>query len=342
VKKLGAKDLKDLLEGEPVRLEELRGRLAVDAFNTAYQFLSTIRGPDGAPLADAKGRVTSHLSGFFYRSCSLLEKGVQPVYVFDGKPSELKARTIAERAEKKAEAEELMRKALEEGRIEDAARFAQRTSRFTREMVDESKELLRLMGIPFVQAPSEGEAECAFLAARGAVDAAASQDFDALLFGAPILVRNLTLAGRRRLPRSNAVVEVHPEKYFLEPNLARLGVTRERLVWVALLCGTDFNKGVHGIGPKKGYKLALECRDLEELCAKTGQDYSSFKEVESLFLNPNAAPAEIPALGEPDRDALLSFMCSERDFAEERVNAALARAFNQPRDQNQGTLKKWF
>lgn len=334
--------MKSLLEAERVSVEELRGTLAVDAFNTLYQFISTIRGPDGAPLSDSQGRVTSHLSGLFYRSCSLLEKGVRPVFVFDGKPSELKARTIAQRVEKKAEAEELMRKALKEGRLEDAARLAQRTSHLTGEMVGESKHLLELMGLPFVQAPSEGEAQCAAMAAQGVVDAAATQDFDALLFGAPFLIRNLTLAGRRRLPRSNAMVEVLPERYSLEANLKRLGISREKLVWVGLLCGTDFNEGVYRVGPKKGLKLVIEHDSLKEICGLLKQDYDSFAEVEALFMEPSVKAVQAPKFGEPDREPLMEFMCDERDFSEERVTHALARAFNQPLDARQGTLKKWF
>lgn len=339
---MGARDLKEILESEQAKIEELRGRLAVDAYNAVYQFLSTIRGPDGSPLTDSHGRITSHLSGLFYRSCSLLEKGVQPVYVFDGKPSELKARTIAGRIEKKMEAEELMKKALEEGRLEEAARLAQRTSHLTKEMVVECKTLLELMGLPFVQAPSEGEAQCAAMASQGLVSAAASQDFDALLFGAPILVRNLTLAGRRRLPRSNATVEVFPERYYLKPNLERLGLKREQLIWIGLLCGTDFNEGVRGIGPKKGLKLVQENKTLKAVCEKTGQDYASFKEVEGLFLKPNVSRVGKLEFGEPNREKIIGFMAGERDFSEERVSNALARAFNQPLDSSQGTLKRWF
>ncbi|OIO27827.1 flap endonuclease-1 [Candidatus Micrarchaeota archaeon CG_4_10_14_0_2_um_filter_60_11] len=339
---MGARDLKDITVSHQVTLEELRGRVAVDAYNAVYQFLSTIRGPDGAPLADSHGRTTSHLSGLFYRSCSLLEKGVQPIYVFDGKPSELKARTIAERVEKKMEAEELMKKALEEGRIEEAARLAQRTSHLTKDMVAECKTLLGLMGLPFVQAPSEGESQCAAMAAQGCVGAAASQDFDALLFGAPVLIRNLTLSGKRKLPRSSATVEVYPEKYFLKENLDALGLTRQQLVWVSLLCGTDFNEGVKGIGPKKGLKLVRETETLEGVCEKTGQDYASFKEVETLFLNPRISRVGALEFGEPDRDGVIAFMAGERDFSEERVSNALARAFNQPLDASQGTLKRWF
>ena len=341
---MGARDLKEILEARDVRLEELRGKLAVDAFNALYQFLSIIRGPDGTPLMDSQGRITSHLSGLFYRTCSLLEKGVQPAYVFDGKPSELKKKTIAERVEKKAEAEELMRKALKEGRVEEAARLAQRTARLTKEMAGESQELLKALGLPVVQAPSEGEAECARMASDGVVRATASQDFDALLFGSPVLVRNLSFAGRRRLPKGRGFVDVEPEQYFLKENLERLGLSRQQLVWIGLLCGTDFNKGVHGIGPKKGLKLVKESKSLKDIAKATKTEFKDLQEVEKLFLKPDTKKVKEKELEfkEPDPEAVVRLLCDERDFAPERVQAALAKAFNQPLDAKQGTLKRWF
>jgi flap endonuclease-1 len=339
---MGAKDLKKLLEGERVEFEGLRGTLAVDAYNTLYQFATTIRQPDGSQLKDSRGRVTSHLSGLFYRTCSLLEKGVKPVYVFDGKPSILKKQEVDRRKKKKEEAEELRKKALKEGRLADAARLAQRTTRITREMVGESKKLLGSMGLPWVQAPSEGEAQCAFMAAKGVVPAAATQDFDALLFGAPVLVRNLTLAGKRRLPGGRGFTEVSPERFVLSEELARLELSREQLVWIGLLCGTDFNSGISGVGPMKSLKLVREHSSLREICVELEQDYESFHEVEQLFLEPNVEETAEPGFGEPDNDAVLRFMCDERDFSEARVDSALRKAFNQPLDENQGTLKKWF
>src|SRR3989338_2807820 len=160
-------ELKDILVRHERSFEELEGKIAVDAYNTLYQFLSIIRQPDGTPLMDGKGRVTSHISGLFYLTCNLLEKSIIPIYVFDGQPSELKKKTIAERAAAKAEAEELRKKALEEGDTARAGVLAQRTSRLTKEMAEEAKSLLTLMGLPWVQAPSAGAAQCAFMAKEG-------------------------------------------------------------------------------------------------------------------------------------------------------------------------------
>ena len=337
-------DIHPILVGRERSLQELGGKtLAVDAFNTLYQFITIIRQPDGTPLMDSRGRITSHLSGLFYRTCNLLEKGIKPVYVFDGEPSPLKHRTIAERSQAKQEAEELRKKALEEGEEEQAAVLSQRTARLTEENVVESKHLLELMGLPWVQAPSEGEAQCSAMAADGVVYAAASQDFDSLLFGAPLLVRNLTIAGKRKLPRRNAFVEVVPEEYSLQENLDALGITREKLVWIGLLCGTDFNEGIHGVGPKKSLKLVREHDSFDSILSVLGKEMD-WRPVEKLFLHPPSVRVSKSQLHfrEPDRAALVQFMCDEHDFSRERVESAFAKAFKEPQSSEQSQLKKWF
>ncbi|HIH20803.1 TPA: flap endonuclease-1 [Candidatus Micrarchaeota archaeon] len=335
-------ELKDILVRHERSFEELEGKIAVDAYNTLYQFLSIIRQPDGTPLMDGKGRITSHISGLFYRTCNLLEKNIIPVYVFDGQPSELKKRTIAERAAAKAEAEELRKKALDEGDTARAGVLAQRTSRLTKEMAEEAKSLLTLMGLPWVQAPSEGEAQCAFMAIEGIVRAAASQDYDALLFGAPLLVRNMTISGRRKLPRREQYIDVVPEEILLQENLEALGINREKLVWIGILTGTDFNEGIYGIGPKKSLKLVKEHKTFEGILT-TIQKEMDWKPVEEIFLSPPSKKVlkEELKVGQPDCEKITEFM-RERDFSIERVENSIAKAFNQPVDSKQGQLAKWF
>ncbi|HII39482.1 TPA: flap endonuclease-1 [Candidatus Micrarchaeota archaeon] len=336
--------LQPVLKKHEKPLSDLAGKtLAVDAFNTLYQFITIIRQPDGTPLMDSKGRVTSHLSGLFYRTCSLLEKGIRPVFVFDGKPNPLKYATIAARAQVKHEAEEQRREALEVGEVEEAAILAQRTARLTSENIEDSKRLLEAMGLPWVQAPSEGEAQCSVMAADGVVYAAASQDFDSLLFGASLLVRNITIAGRRKLPRRNAYVDVVPEEYSLQENLTKLGITREKLVWMGMLCGTDFDPGIRGIGPKKSLKLVLEHDSFDSILSVLNQEMD-WKPVFELFNNPPrvSVPKSEMQFREPDRSALLQFMCDEHDFSRERVGSALAKAFKEPASSEQSQLKKWF
>lgn len=337
-------DISGILEKKELALSELSGKpLAVDAFNTLYQFITIIRQPDGTPLMDSKGRITSHLSGLFYRTCSLLEKNIRPIFVFDGTPSELKKRTIAERSALKHEADELRKEALARGDVEEAGILAQRTARLTGDNIADSKRLLELMGVPWVQAPSEGEAQCAAMASQGLVYAAASQDFDALLFGAPILVRNLTLAGRRKLPRKNSFVDILPEEYSLQENLSRLGIDRRKLVWIGLLAGTDFNAGIMGIGAKKGLKLVQQHDSFEEIL-KAIDKQIDWQEVEELFTKlpfKEVAKDEL-RFKEVQREELTAFMHEEHDFSLERIENALARAFKDPQSSAQSQLNKWF
>ncbi|MFH1257829.1 MAG: flap endonuclease-1, partial [Candidatus Micrarchaeota archaeon] len=293
----------DIVEARKLSFEEINGRIAIDAYNTIYQFLSIIRQPDGTPLMDSKGRVTSHISGLFYRTCSLIEKGIQPVFVFDGKPSELKRKTLDGRKERKQMAAEEFEKAKEQGKEEEMKIFAQQTSKLTKEMAEEGKQLLQLLGLPVIQAKSEGEAQCAYMCKKGLVDATGSQDFDALLFGTPVLLKNMTIAGRRKLPRKNMFIEIVPERIELEPNLQRLGISQKKLIWIGILAGTDFNKGIYGIGAKKALKLVKEHESFEEIATTLKQEID-YKAVEELFFHPDVADVEEEQIvfGKPDRE----------------------------------------
>lgn len=325
-------------------LEELKGTVAVDAFNVLYQFITTIRQRDGTPLMDAEGRVTSHLSGLFYRTCNLLERGIRPVYVFDGKPSLLKENTIMERSEKKQDALEKFRKAEKAGDEEGMRTYSAQSVRLEPHMIAESKELLGMMGVPWIQANTEAEAQCAHMSSAGITDSAASQDFDSLLFGANILVRNLAISGRRKLPRKNETVEVFPERYVLDECLDSLKITRQQLVWVALLCGTDFDRGVYGIGAKKGLKLVREHNSFEDILAAAGADIPRWKEIENIFLRPDVfdPAAESLRFGAPQVDTIMDYMCEQRGFSQERVQSALSRGYKVPEDSSQNSLSKWM
>ncbi|MFH1470794.1 MAG: flap endonuclease-1 [Candidatus Micrarchaeota archaeon] len=317
-------DFSGVIASSPISLETLAGKkVAIDAYNAIYQFLSIIRQRDGTPLMDYNGKVTSHISGLFYRTARLLELGIRPVYVFDGPPPALKRRTLMERFAIKEEARKEWKQALEKGDIETARSKAQATSRLTREMVEESKQLLFMMGVPSIQAPGEGEAQAASLVLNGQAYASASQDYDSLLFGTPLLIKNFTMSGRRKLPKKDIYVEVEPELIDLDKNLAALKLTREKLVWMGILVGTDFNEGVKGIGPKKAYKLVGECSSLEEVISKSNSEFEvDPKELESLFLNPNVQDFEIPTLA-PDPKALGEFLTS-RAFSPERVKNTIS------------------
>ena len=339
-------NLSGLTEPKTVELQDLSGKtIAIDAYNTIYQFLSIIRQPDGYPLTDSKGNVTSHMSGLLYRTASLIEAGIEPVFVFDGKPHELKMGTINERRERREKAEKEWQKAVEEGDTRKAFTKAQQTSRMTPEILESSKELIGLLGLPVVHAPSDGEAQGAYMCAKGDVYASASQDFDSLLFGAPRLLRNVTITGRRKVPGKDVYRDVRTEIIDSKEFLEALGIDRPQLVDMCILMGTDFNAGIHGIGPKKGLKLIKDNGDIEGVLAHIGEEIPEYPQVRDIFLHGSYSDDYSVKAGDIDRDAVIEYMRSH-DFSESRVTSALdrieaSRKANRARRQ-QSSLDAWF
>lgn len=326
-----------------IDLEQLAGRvLAIDAYNSLYQFLTIIRGEGGEPLMDSKGNVTSHLSGLFYRTVNMLEKGVKPLYVFDGQPPELKRHELMRREELKKNAKEMYEIAMERGETELAKRYASMSAHLSNIMVQDAKSLLDAMGLPWVQAPSEGEAEASYLAKKGIAWAAVSQDYDSLLFGAPRLIRNLTISGRRKLPGKNVYIDIHPEIIELASLLSAHSITREQLIDIAILLGTDFNpEGFRGIGPATALKYIKKYGKLEEIDELkeriTQVDYNAIRQI---FLTPQVKDIEEPVWKEPDEEAIIHFLCDMHDFSKERVQAAIQRIGSFSKGSS--TLERWF
>jgi len=337
-------NLADILVRHARELADFKGQvIAVDAFNTLYQFLATIRGPDGTPLKDSEGRVTSHLSGLLYRNTNFLEAGIRPIYVFDGEPPALKLKTIEERRARREQAERDYKDALARGDLETARSKAQQTARLEQVHIEEAKEALAALGIPVVQAPSEGEAQAAALVHQGIAAAVGSQDFDSLLFGGKTLARNLAVSGRRKLPGRDAFVTVVPEVFDLAENLTALGITRAQLVDIALLVGTDFNDGVRGYGPKKALKLIKEHHRLEEACAAKGIEFpAQAAEIREFFLSPPAVQPAPPKWNPPDFERVIDLFVEKHQFSRQRVEAALGKVREVAAEGKQRNLDAFF
>jgi len=264
-------DIGDLFKQEKISFKDLHDRIIViDAYNVIHQFLSSIRQRDGTPLKNSKGEITSHLTGLLHRTGNMVEARIRPVYVFDGKPHSLKAKTLEERQKRKELAEKEWKEALKAGDIKKARTKAQQTSRVTDEIIQQSKQLLEALGIPYIQSPSEGEAQASYMVKKGDAYATGSQDFDCLLVGSPILIRNLTTSTRRKLPGKEAYTKVNPQQIRLKSNLRLLGITQKQLVDMAILIGTDFNDGIKGIGPKKSLNLIKKNGNVENTLATIG------------------------------------------------------------------------
>lgn len=334
-------DLGDIFQKREIELSELKGKIiAIDAYNTLYQFLSIIRQRDGTPLVDSHGEITSHLSGFLYRTTNLIEIGIKPVFVFDGVPPEFKLTILEERKKTRIEAMGKWEEAKAAG-DEDAFKYAQASSHIKGNMIEDAKTLLDLMGVPVITAPSEGEAQAAFMAQNKDAYAAGSQDYDSLLFGAPLVVRNLTVTGKRKLPGKGVYVDVKPEMIDLEEGLRKLDISREQLVDIAILVGTDYNDGIKGIGPKKALKSVKKHGNIEGVLKELDTDIKYIVEIRDLFLHPDVTPDYELKWRKPAAAAITEFLCEGHDFSIERVSKAVERLL-EASDTGQKTLDKWF
>ncbi|KYC53045.1 MAG: Flap endonuclease 1 [Candidatus Methanofastidiosum methylothiophilum] len=329
-------NLGEIVPKQKIDISELKGkRVAIDAYNALYQFLSIIRQRDGTPLKNSKGEISSHLSGLFYRTVNFVEQGIRPIYVFDGKPPELKFQTIEKRKEIKEEAKDKYLDAKARGDYTEAKKYSQMTSSLNADMIRSSKELLEAMGIPYLDSPSEGEAQAAYLTLKGDADLSASQDYDSILFGTPTLVRNLTITGKRKVPGKDLFVDVVPEIISSNNIYNSLQISREELIQVAILIGTDYNPGgIKGIGPKKAIDIV-----------KSGKfsDYGNFDQLVDLFLKPNTTDGYAISFKKPVKEKIIRLLCDKYDFSELRVEKGIERMeFALENTLKQNTLDKYF
>ena len=343
-------NISEIIPRREFEVSEIKGKIVcVDAFNTLYQFLSTIRQPDGVPLMDNKKRVTSHLSGIFYRNINLISEGVKLVYVFDGKPPDLKFKTHGIRQKSRDTAAEKYEKSKEEGDFEGMRRYGSQLLRLNDEMIAESKELLEAMGVAVIQAPGEGEAEAAYLS-RIKKDAFAtvSQDYDCLLFGAPKLIRNLTLSKRRKT--FSGWVDVKSEMIELEKVLNILEINLDQLICLGILVGTDYNpKGIPGIGQKKALQIVKKYKQPvlifqsieEQLMSLDEEDKFDWQEIFELFHKPDVVNAEFD-FKEVDEEKIKEILVEKHDFSEERVEKQLEKLRGVKEKLKQKDLDKWF
>jgi len=343
-------NIREIISRKELNISDLKGKIVcVDAFNTLYQFLSTIRQIDGTPLMDNKKRITSHLSGIFYRNINLISEGIKLIYAFDGEAPELKAKTYKKRESGRSIAKEKYEEAKQREDLFAMKRYSSQLSRLDEEMIEESKELLEAMGIAVVQAPGEGEAEAAYLCKiKQEIYAAVSQDYDSLLFGAPRLIQSLTLARRRKT--FTGWVETKPELIELERVLNYLEINLDQLICLGILVGTDYNpKGIPGIGQKKAlqivqkYKLpVLIFKNVEEqIMSLNEEDRFDWQEIFKLFHKPKVIDADFK-FGEINEEKIKKILVEEHDFSLQRVEKQLEKLRNIHEKAKQKNLKKWF
>lgn len=321
-------NLKDLLIRDVIGLDDLKGKIvAVDSFNMLYQFLTTIRTPDGKPLTDSKGNVTSHLIGLFNRTAKFMAKGIKPVFVFDGEKPELKTAELEKRKKLKIEAKSKYREAMAKKDLDAMKKYGGRFAYLTKDMADQAKNLIKALGLPVVQAPSEGEAQAAHIVKQNKAWAVVSQDFDSLVHGADRLVRNLSIAGRRKKVGSMAYTTIKPELIDLSKNLNNLGIDQDKLIVLAMLVGTDYNpSGIKGIGPKTAIKLVKEFDDFDDLFNHVKWDKHNDLPWTDIFYTIKKMKVTDKydiKFNTPDKQKIIKLLVDNHDFNVERVEKTL-------------------
>lgn len=338
----------EIIPKKEITIDSLNGKIiAVDAFNTLYQFLSNIRQLDGTPLQDSSGKVTSHLSGLFYRTINLLNKGLKLVFVFDGEPPKLKFGTKQIRDKVKQKAEAKYEEAKEKGDEFGMGKYAKQFIRLEKDMIEESKELLEAMGVPVIQAPSEGESQASYITNNGDAYAVSSQDYDALLFETPCLIQNITLARRRKLA-SGAYKTIHPELMELKQVLKTLEINQDQLICLGILVGTDYNpKGIKGIGQKNALKIVKEQKEPNKIFEFIVQSEKyeinfNWKEIFDLFKKPDVKKDYDIKFGDIDEDKIKDLLVKKHEFNESRIESAIEKLNHSKELMKQKNLNKWF
>ena len=341
-------DIRKIVAGEKIGIDKLKNKtLAFDAFNMTYQFLASVRQYDGTPLMDSNNNITSHLSGLFYRNAKFIEQGLKLIYVFDGVPPEIKHRILRQRKQRKQKAAKELEKAIEKEQLDKMRKLSRQTLKLTDEMIYEAKILLRAMGIPVVEAPSEGEAQAAFMAMKGYAYASVSQDYDSLLFGAPRLIRNLSITGKRRHVRGG-MINIEPEQIILASALKQMKISRKQLIWLGILVGTDFNEGVKGIGPKKGLKIVQQCTSLEQVIKtvryKKEYDFpEDVKQIYNFFMNPPVTENFDIRWPQVDQNQVIKLLVDKHDFSYDRIKSALEKVCSATKQaRTQGALTDYL
>jgi flap endonuclease-1 len=340
--------LSELLTKKEITLKELKGKtFAVDAFNTIYQFLAILRTYDGTPLKDSHGNITSHISGLFSRTTSLMQKGLKLCFVFDGEAPELKKEERKRRRALREKAEEEHKKATESKDVAAMKKFSQRLSKLTTDMIKESKELIEALGLPVIQAPSEGEAQASYMVNKGDVYAIISQDTDSLLFGATKMIKNLSVSSRKKIQGKTAYQTVQPELLTLSATLNNLGINRDQLIALGMLIGTDFNVGgIKGIGPKNGLKLIKKHgTNIEALFKEVKWSehcVTPWEKVFDLFQNMPTTDDYNLEWKAVNEEKVIEILCQRHDFNPERIKNTLNKLNEAKKLQSQQNLSKFF
>jgi flap endonuclease-1 len=313
---MGNPALRDIAVIESIAFDDLGGSVvAIDAHNWLYKYLTTtVKFTDSSVYTTERGDEVANLLGIVQGLPKLVEADITPVFVFDGVPTDLKSDEIASRRAEREAVEARLDEARERGDAIEIARLESRTQRLTEVIHETTRGLFDRLEVSYVDAPAEGEAQCAHMARHDPqVDYAGSDDYDTMLFGAPLTLRQLTSAG-------------DPELLNLDATLDHLDISWEQLVDVGILSGTDFNEGLEGVGPKTALSAIREHGDIWGVLDERGASIPNVDRIRELFLQPSVTDEyTLDGPGSPDVAAARSFVTDEWEIPVEEVDRGFAR-----------------
>lgn len=331
-----------------IDFKELNNKtFGIDAYNMLYQFVTTIRGIDGEPLKNENGEITSHYSGLFYRVSNIISNGIKPTFVFDGVSHELKNKTKQDRRDKRQDAKKQYDLAALENNLEDMNKFAKMSATINEKIILESKELLSAMGVSYIDSPGEAEAQISYMTKNGLFDYTVSQDYDCILFGSPNLLKNIGSSGKKKVPFKKIFVDVYPYVIDSESVFNNLEINREKIIWLSMLIGTDFNDKVESIGPKTALKLVREYNSFEDILKYLENKKLSvnfdYKEIQDIFLNPNIDENPKIITSEFNKEKIEKILIDKANFDEIRINNFLKTVIEKKEENNkQKSISDWF
>jgi len=312
---MGNADLRSLAVIDDIAFEDVGGSVvAVDAHNWLYRYLTTtVRFTSDAKYTTADGEEVANLVGVVQGLPKFFEHDLTPVFVFDGSVADLKEDEVAQRREEREKREEKLEAARERGDAEAISRLDSQTQRLTDTILTTTREVFEHLDVPIVDAPAEGEAQAAHMARQGTVDYVGTEDYDALLLGAPLTLRQLTSSG-------------DPELMDFEATLDHHGITWEQLVDAAILMGTDFNPGIDGVGPKTAITLVKEHGDLWGALEARDEHIDHGDRIRAMFLEPTVTDDyDLDLDVNPDLDAARSYVTDEWEVDAGEVNRGFER-----------------
>jgi len=312
---MGNSDLRSLAAIEDVSFEDVSGSVvAVDAHNWLYRYLTTtVRFTRDGAYTTTDGTEVANLIGVVQGLPKFFEHDLTPVFVFDGAVTDMKDDEIQERREQREQREEKLADAREAGDVTEVARLDSQTQRLTDAILRTTRRALELLDVPVIEAPAEGEAQAAHMARQGDVDYVGTEDYDALLLGAPLTLRQLTSSG-------------DPELMDFETTLDAHAITWEQLVDAAILMGTDFNAGIDGVGPKTAVKLVKEHGDLWGALEARDAHVDNADRIRDMFLTPAVTDDyDLDLTMNPDVEAAREYVTGEWEIAADEVERGFER-----------------